>query len=224
VLKFNELLAEAASAEVRALYGEVIARLEPSVHFPLELYRKLTSDVGFVSVRTVLGAYVRLLRPKNYMEIGTRRGHSVCMVARCATVPLKICCFDAFLPGYAGEPNPGFEHVKKELAKFGCSDAACFVGNSRDTVPEYFENNPDPVELFLVDGDHSAEGARADLLNAIGHVAINGLLVFDDISGNCGVDPRLKTVWLEVMAQHPTFIHYEDTTHENGWAAAIRRA
>ena len=93
------------------------------------------------------------------------------------------------------------------------------TGNSHQTVPAFFAEHPGKqFDLILVDGDHSAEGAREDLLSVLPRVAPGGAIVFDDI-----VHPMhhyLEDVWCEVM-QDRGFLSATYTSTGYGVAIAL---
>lgn len=51
-------------------------------------------------------------------------------------------------------------------------------GDSKETIPKFFKEHPEKFDLMFVDGDHTAEGAKADLENVHGHYRV---MVFDDL-------------------------------------------
>jgi hypothetical protein len=72
----------------------------------------------YLDIVSVLYAAARCMQPRNYLEIGVRRGRSACTVARaCPTV--DIAAFDMWIPGYAGMENPGADFVRAELKRHG---------------------------------------------------------------------------------------------------------
>jgi predicted O-methyltransferase YrrM len=225
LIDLDELTALAASAEMRQKQYTTFAAMEPSSNMNLDALRQTAEaeQIDYTSVRTVLGAYALMAAPRTYLEIGTRRGHSVCMVVNCAPQPMDIYSFDLWLENYAGEANPGQQLIRDELRKFDFTGTIRFFdGDSKQTVPAFFRNSahPQTIDLVFVDGDHSDEGARTDILNVIDHVSVGGLLVFDDIT-----HPSHRTlidVWHSILDTRPDFETRENTKHEYGWAIALR--
>ena len=117
-----------------------------------------------------------------------------------ATAPkTDLYGFDMWVENYAGIENLGPEFVESELRKFGASGRIEFVsGNSHETLPNFFAKYPDlKLDLVTVDGDHSDEGAREDLLSILPKVARGGAVVFDDVSHP--LHPNLYQVWLSAL-------------------------
>lgn len=225
MVDLDRLVERAASKELRQRQHDTFALMEPSVHMPLEALRQIADlePSDYTSVRTVLGAFAEMARPRTYLEIGTRRGHSLCMVTNCCPGPVDIYSFDLWIHDYAGESNPGLELIKRELKKFDFrGEPRFFPGDSRQTILAFFRQptNPQHIDLIFVDGDHSDEGARTDLLNVVDHVSVGGLLVFDDITHP--LYASLRGVWHDLMDHRANFELRESTKHAYGWAIALR--
>lgn len=175
----------------------------------------------YADIITVLQAAVQLLRPKNYLEIGVRRGRSMAIVAS-GSPDCEIFGFDLWGEEYAGMKNPGPDFVRAELTKLGYIGKLKFIaGNSHETVPHFLTVNPDLFfDLITVDGDHSENGAKQDLLCVLPRLKIGGVLVFDDITHPS--HPYLMDVWHQVLSD-PRFTKWEYTDLGYGVAFAIRR-
>jgi predicted O-methyltransferase YrrM len=131
--------------------------------------------------------------------------------------------FDLWVENYAGMENPGKEFVRKELDRVGFRGSVEFVdGDSRQTVPRYFAEHPDLFfDLITVDGDHSTEGARRDLLHVIPRLKVGGALVFDDICSQ--YHPELGPLWRAVTADAQKFSSYSFTDAGFGIGFAIKK-
>lgn len=157
---------------------------------------------GYVDITSLLYAVAELGKPKNYLEIGVRRGRSACMVAA-ASPETAIFGFDLWQENYANNDNPGARLVASELLKVGHKGVCTFVdGDSHKTVPEFFAQNPDvKFDLITVDGDHSLTGAWDDLVTVVSRLSVGGVIVFDDIDNPyC---PGLLEVWDRFMTTFP---------------------
>jgi hypothetical protein len=145
------------------------------------------------------------------------------MVVSCAPLPVDVYSFDLWLENYAGEENPGQDLIVRELAKFDFKGSIRFFsGDSRYTVPAFFRGRgyPRQIDMIFVDGDHSDEGARVDILNVIDHVSPGGMLVFDDITHPAHAG--LHGVWHDILDRRSGWETRECTKHEYGWALALR--
>ena len=177
----------------------------------------------YADITTALYAAAHFTKPRNYLEIGVRRGRSMAIVA--ATNPdCQIVAFDLWTSMYANISNPGPEFVSKEMKKIGYQGNIEFIsGNSHKTLPAYLKNYPELFfDLVTVDGDHSENGARKDLLTILPRIKVGGVIVFDDISHPSL--PHLRKVWNDVVVNNFHFSSWEFKDLGFGVAMAIRRA
>lgn len=153
-------------------------------------------------LRTALRCLARVIQPRSYLEIGTRRGWSLVQVLSEAPA-VRAYCVDWWIDGYGGVPNPGPDFVRAELHKVVPNyqgELTFLSGNSHDILPIFLDSayavDAPPVDLELirqsearphlfdlvtVDGDHTALGAWWDLLDVMPHIALGGAVVFDDL-------------------------------------------
>ena len=74
---------------------------------------------------------------------------------------------------------------RAQLQRVGHRGAVHIVsGRSQETIPAFFadQNHPQTLSLITVDGDYRDPGALADLNNVGPHLALGGMLAFDDIA------------------------------------------
>lgn len=115
--------------------------------------------------------------PRSYLEIGVREGDSLRLVLRGAGHRLRrVVLADNWSATYGGTGRGSHAHLAA-MAELAGRDVRFLDGDSRATVPTLAER----FDLITVDGDHSAEGARADLENVLPLVAPGGRIVFDDV-------------------------------------------
>lgn len=179
-MQSEELFKEVSTPENFQAVKKIINTMTPDQAVGPELMALL--DKGRAETRGFVLWAAKKLRPKNYLEIGTRRGWSLGMV--CATVPeCEVYSFDLWQSEYGGIANPGPEFVSNEMKKLGYQKEVHFMsGNSHETVPNFFRDNPTvQFDLILVDGDHTPDGALGDLVNTLPHLSPGGILLFDDI-------------------------------------------
>jgi predicted O-methyltransferase YrrM len=191
--------------------------------FYIENMKTYGASWWYLDITNVLYAAAKVLQPHSYLEIGVRRGRSLCVVARaCPTV--NILGIDMWMQGYAGMENPGKDFVAAELKKHGHVGTVDFIdGDSHQIVPALFKQNPAlRFDLITVDGDHSEAGALDDLQNVVSHLAVGGVLVFDDLSHPA--HPYMADVWRRLKTQAPYLATYEFDEVGYGVAFAIRTA
>jgi predicted O-methyltransferase YrrM len=217
-----------ASAETLQDALEVMQKLSPDDYtryltkFYAEGLKRFGDGWIYADIVTVLLTMSRVLQPKRYLEIGVRRGRSVCTVAS-QTPSVDIVLFDMWMKGYAGMENPGPDFVREELKKVGHQGKAEFIdGNSHVTVKKYFSDNPDAYfDLITVDGDHTDPGAAEDLADVLPHLSVGGAIVFDDVCHP--VHPGLAQVWRTQVADDPRFSAWTFADAGYGVGFAIRK-
>jgi predicted O-methyltransferase YrrM len=210
VLLGPETLRRAATstAVVRDVLG-VLGKLEPDDYtrylsdYCGEGLRRFGDAWAYADICTVLLATARAIAPRTYLEIGVRRGRSMAMVASAAP-ECALYGFDMWVEDYAGMPNPGGDFVKQEIQRTGhTGEIQMISGDSHVTVPrflaEHAGENGLELDLVTVDGDHSYEGALADLREVIPRLSVGGVIVFDDIVHP--KHPYLAEVWRRAVAE-----------------------
>jgi predicted O-methyltransferase YrrM len=219
---------DATSAETVKGVVEIIQKLDVDnyLKYCIEFYKAGLERFGknwrYADINTVLYGISKNIKVESYLEIGVRRGRSMSIVA--AMHPeVNIVGFDMWIQDYAGMENPGPVFVQRELEKVGYMREAVFIsGNSRHTIPEYFRKNSDEYfDVITVDGDHSAKGAKIDLVNVIPRIKIGGLLIFDDICNPYHLD--LKKVWEKTIKNKNRFSTYSFEESGYGIAFGIKR-
>jgi predicted O-methyltransferase YrrM len=157
-----------------------------------------------------------------YLEIGTRKGKSMAMVAR-ERPEATIYGFDLWMSPYSGDDNPGPDFVRAEMARVGYRGALEFFdGDSAVTLPAFRARHPElRFDLITVDGDHSDEGAWGDLTAAVALLAPGGFLVFDDLLHPAHT---LLGVWRTFQETHGELLEFvENLEDHNGTGVARRR-
>lgn len=156
--------------------------------------------------------------PKSILEIGTRTGISLCQLLSGymdSTVINRVVCCDVFNDGFISP-----ELVRYNLRVLGFPDSLINqvdfkVGDSKLEIPKLKET----FDYILVDGDHSPEGARADLENVRLLVNPGGVIVFDDI-GEDGMS--LSSVWNEFSMKYKDDFSFNQDYNGKGLGWAIK--
>lgn len=134
--------------------------------------------------------------PRSYLEIGTREGNSLSTVLKYDWMKRiqRVACCDNWGSSYGGTGRGGHVHIEALLNEIGYAGAIEFHdGDSKETVPKI----EGLFDLILVDGDHSYEGASADMENSWSKLAPGGYMVIDDLihpahSYLCGLVDRFE--------------------------------
>lgn len=207
---------------------DIMSRLEPDAYLQYlngyyrEGLRRFGRDWGYADIVTAVLGLSERLKPESYLEIGVRRGRSVCSVASIRP-NIDIAMFDMWVTNYAGMDNPGETHVRAELDKFGHKGKREFInGNSHVTLKKYFADNPNAYfDMITVDGDHSNLGAAEDIADVLPRLSIGGCVVFDD---TCNPNVAgLSEVWRRMVADNPRFAAYTYSDVGYGIGFAIRK-
>jgi predicted O-methyltransferase YrrM len=207
---------------------DVLSRLDPDAYtaYLIGYYReglkRFGRDWGYIDIVTALLGIAERLKPESYLEIGVRRGRSVCAVAS-VRPGIDIAMFDMWVANYAGMENPGEAHVHSELDRFGHKGKREFInGNSHMTLKQYFADHPEAYfDMITVDGDHSNLGAAEDIADVLPRLSIGGALVFDD---TCNPNVAgLGAVWKRMVADNPRFAAYTYSDVGYGVGVAIRK-
>lgn len=222
----SDLVGETATHVTEAL--ELLQRLEPDAYsvYVSEFYRRGLADHGrhwrYADLVTAALVAARWVKADSYLEVGVRRGRSVCAVAK-ARPTCDILMFDMWMAGYAGMDNPGPDLVRGELDKVGHRGRRDFVdGDSHQTLPAWFKDHPDAYfDLINVDGDHSVEGAAQDIADVLPRLKIGGVFLFDDVANPYA--PGLLEVWNELVVADPRFSTATYTSAGYGVGLAVRR-
>ncbi|HUU83730.1 MAG TPA: class I SAM-dependent methyltransferase [Phycisphaerae bacterium] len=231
-INLDTVVAVAREVETKEGLMEIFSKLDPDLFFDrlVQGYRRAIERYGrrwrYVDLWSLLYAYASVTRPQRYLEIGTRRGHSLAVVCgavgvEAAATELEVVACDLWVENYAGSDNPGPQFVTEQLARIGYTRSVRFLsGSSHELLPEFLRGGAEKFDLITVDGDHSRDGALADLNTVAGALRLGGLLAFDDI--NHPQHPYLYEVWNTAMANRrelETLVNRRDGT---GIAAGIR--
>jgi hypothetical protein len=224
----STFLKDVAGAEIVRQVLTLLDKLTPDryMDFLINFYKtgleKFGDEWFYADINTVLLGLAKALDVQSYLEIGVRRGRSMAMVAA-QSPECYIAGFDLWINNYAGMENPGKEFVRAELERVGYKGTVEFFdGNSRVTVPRYFKDySNNYFDMITVDGDHSLEGARIDLLNVIPRLKIGGILVFDDISNQD--HSYLASLWRDLIGADKQFASYSFDEVGFGIAFAIKK-
>jgi predicted O-methyltransferase YrrM len=216
-----------SAVHVRAALA-LLERLEADAYsdYITDFYRRGLERYGeawrYADLVTAVMVTGRWLKPQSYLEIGVRRGRSVCAMAQVAP-DCDFAMFDMWMQDYAGMPNPGQALVVSELDRIGHRGRREFIdGDSHQTLKAYFAANPDAFfDVINVDGDHTIPGAAEDLIDVLPRLKVGGVILFDDVSNPN--DPGLNEVWKRIVADDVRFSAATFDSVGYGVGLAVRR-
>ena len=223
----SSLVPHVAGAGAVRRADAVLRRLDCDAYhrFVMNFYAAGLERLGdgwmYADLYTTLSGLASVLKPRAYLEIGVRRGHSMAIVA--AHAPgCELYGFDLWVGNYAGLENPGKACVAEQLRRVDFAGRVEFVdGDSARTVPAFLGSRPDLFfDLITVDGDHSPRGARVDLQHVLPRLKVGGAVVFDDLINPS--HPELRRVWDETVASDSRFATWTFAEAGFGVAFAVR--
>ena len=113
---------------------------------------------------------------KNIMEIGFNAGHSAELFLS-SNPNANIVSFDIGIHNYL---KLGKEFIDENYP----NRHTLIIGNSLNTVPEYFKKENKKFDLIFIDGDHTYETAIQDLLNCKNLAHDKTIVIMDDTMNN----------------------------------------
>lgn len=212
-----------------------------------------TRGLPYWDIRTAVRVLSAAIAPRDYLEVGTRRGWSLAQVF--AEVPdVAAYVFELWQPDYGGVAQ-GDElalraAMRRVIGDGGEPRLTVVAGSSHDALPVFFAGSgtpgddppPQEFDLIAVDGDHSRLGAWWDLLDLMPRVRVGGALVFDDLEyggdEDAGVHSAseharpalphpvhsLEEVWGLVQSRYPNFLFFNTTWLRYRAGIALRLA
>jgi predicted O-methyltransferase YrrM len=178
---------------VRAIFNKLAD--DPHKKLILEMLDKKEANIWLV-----LSFLAQTAKPKEYLEIGVRRGFSMAVVAqRCRTC--NLTGIDLWVPGYGGADNPGPEFVEQQIALMGHKgNVNLITGDSKQVLPDLIGS----FDLILVDGDHTTEGGYRDIILSYELLKPGGYIVVDDLD----YEPT-ALAWERALAELQP-VHYQE--------------
>lgn len=132
------------------------------------------------SLHSWLADYARTHIVQRYLEIGVRDGDSLRQVVANSQTVGVLYMADTWGSQYGGTGRGNCQHIEQLLNGLGYTGRRVFLhGDSQETIPALPPQ--EWADLILVDGDHSADGALADLRNCWPRLTPGGRLVFHDL-------------------------------------------
>lgn len=144
-------------------------------------------------------AFAKHYKPDYIVEVGTDTGGTAVGWARALKENQKgkLICVD--MDAYAQNTYPA--SVKLNLDKVGlpANQVELRSGNSRQVIPAIAAELKGKVDIYLVDGDHTFEGAMADIENGLPMMKKGGFILIHDVD-------RFRPM-NEATDEHPTPVY-----------------
>lgn len=119
-----------------------------------------------------------VLRPRSYLEIGTRFGYSMIAVSRGAPSLERIVSCD--LQSYDNPLGlPSQQIAEQNLRGAGYKGDALFIADDSRRLQSHLSE--ETFDLIHVDGDHSFEGALSDIRMCFELLRPGGTMLIDDV-------------------------------------------
>jgi len=152
---------------------------------------------------------------KTYLEVGSRHGGSLQRFGRMMDGGAKLLAVDYPSPPPKNNKGEKLVETAKYLREQDGYDADVILGSSFDpkTVELVKQVLGDrPVDVLLIDGDHSIHGVACDAYNYAPLVRPGGLVIFHDC-GECENDgmarrhrPSVNAVWRDLGERKNTLL------------------
>jgi len=119
------------------------------------------------------------------VEIGSYLGKSTVTMAESADESVTIFAVDAWDNRAMGkEPKRDtYPEFRKNTEKY--KNIIPMRNSSLSIAKSWYK----PINLLFIDGDHSEEAVRYDLMSWVPHVVSKGILLLHDYTRKCGVKP-----------------------------------
>jgi len=126
-------------------------------------------------------------RCKNYFEIGTHFGHSLCNILQ-SKYESKIVSCDLFLKGSTIANDCKVKNVEtlanNNIKKFNTNGYDCKILRGNSWSEEMFggvkKEFPEGIDLLFIDGDHRRNAVISDFERYFPLVNSGGFIIFDD--------------------------------------------
>ena len=125
---------------------------------------------------------------KNVMEIGFNGGHSA-EIFLSSNPDIQLTSFDIGQHSYV---SVGKEYIDNTFP----NRHTLILGNSLETVPKYIKNNNIKFDIIYIDGGHTYDIAKGDLLNCKQLAHSKTIVIMDDTIE--------KTEWICPWTEGPT--------------------
>ena len=162
------------------------------------------------------------LQPDSYLEVGVRTGGSLVQVLAGST-PRRVVAMDFWDGEYSSLPNH-VEYTRNQVQRFqdrlGKAIPIEFIQGDSHLKLKDLIGQGSSFELITIDGDHTLEGAREDLEDALKLLGPKGAILFDDIIHVA--HKYLLNLVHEICHRHPELGVLLNSSQDNGCAIFLR--
>ena len=210
---FKPLLVPHASRALQAAAAE-----RPDIDAWVELVKRF-NYAGITAepwqIATEIAGLMRILEadsPARVLEIGTASGGTLFLLTRVAAADALLISVDLrrgqFGGGYPRWRAPLYRSFAREAQRVKLVRGDSHSAESEQQIRRLLEGKP--LDLLLVDGDHTYEGVKQDVADYGPLVRPGGIIALHDIvpggPGKHGDPGGVPTFWRELMAAHPDAI------------------
>ncbi len=163
-------------------------------------------------------ALARHYKPEYVVEVGTYAGGTAVGWAAALRVNGrgKLICVDKDV--YTTDTFPAVTRRNLSRTGIGQDRYELMSGDSKTVVPQLAERLRRRVDLYLVDGDHTFEGASADIENGLPMIRPGGFILVHDV--DCGRRMDEETA----DHPHPVYEAFMRAADEHGLRWCILKA
>lgn len=169
----------------RSMRGSVLKKL-------IAIKNPYWSDRGHLklSQARLIVAILRIVKPKNVLEIGFATGRSASTIL-VSSRPRKFISVEIDLDYAEPEGRKSAEILQEKFPNF-----IVIEGSSQKMLTEEFFKSKfeGGVDFAFVDGGHSYEECRADLVNVYPHLTSEGCILVDDYMSDLPEGVRMDSV------------------------------
>jgi len=164
--------------------------------------------------------FVRNLKPKIIVELGTYKGTSIFSMTQAVkdnSLDTKLYAIDTWKGDKHGGfyDNSIFEQVKKIKNKYYSKQNLTLLRKTFNEAKLQFKNQS--IDLLHIDGLHTYETVKNDFDNWIDKVKEDGIIIFHDISEK-KADFGVYKFWDEIKTKYPSF----EFDHSHGLGIIFR--
>lgn len=225
----NQIVAELQTTELRDKVLTTFNKASDTKDFYHIKAREFIANGG-IEIRAAVRAAASVVKPTLYLGVGVRYGWSDAQaIAEMSDLGIAILV-DKWEENYAGLPTKGSEYAFNQIVQMvgeKIPSITCVNADSHVVLP--FICKRLKIDLAVVDADHRATGAWADLCDILPAMNVGGVVVMDDLFSTAhevqlGLPPlelgdrlpytlptySLRMVWENLAENFPNFVYWDN--------------